>query len=238
MEKLEERGLKRRDFIKLGIGAIAIAGGASSFKRIEEAERVVNTKKRWGMVIDLRWCLGCHACQIACKAENGVELGAFRTWVKVMEKGNYPAVKTIFLPRLCNHCDDAPCVALCPVKASYKRGDGVVLIRKERCIGCKMCISACPYNARHIRFIQPNKGTADKCTFCVHRIDNGLVPACVNACRGRARVFGDLNDPDSEVSKAISLNPVVTLKPHLGTKPNVYYIGADEDIMTRAWRGR
>ncbi|HIH45036.1 MAG TPA: 4Fe-4S dicluster domain-containing protein [Candidatus Methanoperedenaceae archaeon] len=200
-----------------------------------------STKKRLAMVIDLRKCIGCHACSIACKQENETPLKVFRSWVKQLEKGRYPNVRTYNLPRLCNHCDKPPCVIVCPVRATFKREDGAVLVDSNVCIGCKACIGACPYDARFINLKRTKpiigNGTADKCTFCAHRVDNGALPACVLACMTKARTFGDLNDPESEVSKLVSLNSVQTLKPELGTDPMVFYIGADMTTLERVRSG-
>ncbi len=187
-------------------------------------------QKRYGMVIDLRRCVGCFSCQVTCKVENNVPFDDFRARVNVAERGTYPDVKRYFLPTLCNHCEKAPCVEVCPVQASYKREDGVVLVRVDRCIGCGYCIEACPYNAR---YLDPNLNVAEKCTFCVHRIDKGLPPACVHNCMGKARIFGDLNDQESEVSKLLNSVPTQVLKPEMGTHPNVFYIMADFNGLPR-----
>jgi tetrathionate reductase subunit B len=186
--------------------------------------------KKWGMVIDQRKCVGCHTCTVACKSENNVPLGYWRSWVKGIQKGTYPDVKNFFLRRLCNHCDDPPCVDVCPVQATVKRDDGVVTVYYGKCIGCGMCIAACPYDAR---FFNPIRRTADKCNFCAQRIDADLLPACVTSCIGRAITFGDLNDRGSEVSKLIVANATVVIKPELGTLPKVFYIAPDKDIMGR-----
>jgi len=191
--------------------------------------------RRFGMVIDLRRCIGCDACMVACKAEYDVPVGVFRTWVPYRVVGKYPTVKKQFLPRLCNHCDDPPCVRACPVGATYKVDDGgFVLQHYDRCIGCKACMASCPYNAR---FMLPEHRTrsnitsvVDKCTFCYHRVVQGLVPACVQTCVGRARVFGDMNDPKSEVSQLVARHSTQTLRPEQGTKPHVFYIGADRNL--------
>jgi len=192
--------------------------------------------KRYAMVIDLRKCIGCMTCTTACKAEFGVPLGVWRTWVKVSDKGKYPTTKRVFLPRLCNHCDYPICVRNCPTQATYKHKDGFVLQRYNRCIGCRTCVVACPYNARHLL---PHKRTdsklpnsvVDKCTFCIHRVKRGLLTACVQACVGGARIFGDLNDPSSEVAKLVATERVSVLKPQLGTSPSVFYIAGDWEIM-------
>lgn len=227
----QEKGLTRKDFLKVGvataIGTVGMAGLAGLSQSFQ-----TKRKKRYGMVIDLRRCIGCFSCQVACKAENGVPLGVYRNWVKVIDKGRYPMVKRYFLSRRCNHCENPPCVHICPVKASYKRDDGLVLIREERCIGCKMCIGACPYNSRFINFMKvKGGGIADKCSFCSHRIDNGVVPACVATCIGRAIIFGDLNDPESEIARLFSSQPTQVLQSFLNTEPQIHYIGADEDML-------
>ena len=185
-------------------------------------------QKRYGMVIDLRRCIGCHTCSVACKAENRVPIGVYRSWVKMIEKGKYPNVTRHFLPNLCNQCDHPPCVINCPVQATWKREDGIVIIDEHRCIGCKYCLASCPYNARYINPLIP---IVQKCYFCHHRVHAGLDPACVEACPARARIFGDLNNPEEEVSKLISKHPFQVLKPEMGTFPKVYYIAADLDAM-------
>jgi Fe-S-cluster-containing dehydrogenase component len=191
--------------------------------------------RRFAMVIDLRRCIGCDACMVACKAEFDVPLGVFRTWVPYKVVGTYPNVKKQFLPRLCNHCDDPPCVRACPVGATYKVEDGgFVLQRYVRCIGCKACMASCPYNARFMlpksRSYTEITNVVDKCTFCHHRVVQNLAPACVQTCIGRARIFGDLNDPKSEVSYLVNNFPTQVLRPEEGTKPHVFYIGADRNL--------
>lgn len=184
-------------------------------------------EKRYGMVIDLRKCVGCHACTITCKMENDLPEGYYRSWVVEADKGEYPNVKRAKLPRLCNQCDDAPCESVCPVNATKKTKEGIITVDKEACIGCRYCITACPYDAR---YLDPETGLADKCDFCVDRVEAGFAPACVTTCIAHSRVFGDLNDPNSEVSKLISKHPVQALSPELGTNPKVFYIGLDETL--------
>ena len=177
------------------------------------------------MVIDTRRCIGCQACSVACKAEFAVPIGKTRSWVEYVEKGIYPNVTRTFLPRLCNHCTKPACVRVCPTGATYKRKeDGIVVIDADICIGCKYCIQACPYD---VRFINPLTGTADKCDFCLHRVEQGIAPSCVNTCQGKARIFGDMNDPESEVAKHIATESMTVLRQEMGTEPNVYYIAAD-----------
>jgi tetrathionate reductase subunit B len=207
-------------------GGVAALGAFTEAARAKAPARIKRQKKpQYGMVIDARRCYGVHACSVACKAEFNVPLGATRSWVEFIEKGSYPSVTRSFLPRLCNHCSEPNCVSVCPTGATWKRKeDGIVVVDPDICIGCKYCIHACPYDAR---FINADTGNADKCDFCIHRVSKGLEPACVEACPSRARVFGDLNDPNSEVSKLIASNPVTVLRPEKGTEPNVYYIAAE-----------
>ena len=215
--------LNRRDFFAAtggaAAGAVALDGAPA------HSAGTPTTQKQYGMVIDARRCYGVHACTVACKAEFDVPLGENRSWVEEVEKGSFPNISRSFLPRLCNHCDKPSCVSVCPTGATWKREeDGIVVVDPNLCIGCKYCIQACPYD---MRYLNEDDGTADKCDFCIHRVSQGLEPACVEACPSRARIFGDLNDPESEVSQLIAKNPVTVLRPDKGTEPNVYYIGAD-----------
>lgn len=180
---------------------------------------------QFGFVLDQSRCFGCHACSVACKTEHGVELGVFRTWVKYIERGEFPDVRRHFSVLRCNHCTDAPCVEICPVKALYKREDGIVDFDTDRCIGCKACLNACPYDAL---YIDPQSHTAAKCNFCAHRVEVGLKPACEVVCPAEAIVSGDIDDPDSEVSRILGSMPSHVRAPEQGTGPNVFYIGADE----------
>jgi tetrathionate reductase subunit B len=234
--------INRRTFVKRTAIALTALSASLPIRMIMAAkEKVVTTGKwvkggeifeyehtprpevKYGMLIDCDKCVGCHMCAVACRQEYEVPEGVWRSWVKEIEKEGGQR----FLPRLCNHCENAPCVSVCPVTASYKREDGIVLTDYSKCIGCKYCITACPYDAR---FVNPLTRTSDKCTFCDHRVEEGRKPACVEICPVNARIFGDLNDPDSEISKLIRSNPVKVMKPGLGTRPQVYYIGLDKDI--------
>jgi len=220
MKESSKRKISRRQVLKYGtIGIVAVAA-IKATEKVKAADNKIPAK-RLGMVIDLRKCTACHACSVACKSEFGVPLGVFKSWVKIEEKGRFPNVRKVFLPRLCNHCANPPCVPVCPTNATYAREDGTVVIDDNICIGCKACVSACPYNSR---FINPVKRKADKCDFCLHRVENGVVPACLNTCPAKTRIFGDLDDPESEASKILKKNATQVLKPELGTDPQVYYI--------------
>lgn len=177
---------------------------------------------KYAMVIDQRRCVACMACVVACKKENDVPPGQFRTRVVEQVEGSYPDLRMELRSELCNHCDNPPCVYNCPTGASYKDKDnGFVLLKSYRCVGCKSCIAACPYDARYIR---EEKGVVDKCTFCAHRIKEGREPACVATCIGKSRIFGDLDDPKSPVSIALRQNHSELLLKSVGTRPRVYYI--------------
>ena len=180
---------------------------------------------KYGFVIDNRKCIGCHACTTACKSEHQVPVGVNRTWVKQVEKGEFPNSRRLFSVMRCNHCTDAPCVEICPTEALNIREDGIVDFDKDRCIGCKSCMQACPYDAL---YIDPQTNTAAKCNYCAHRIDVGLEPACVNVCPEHAIISGDMDDPNSEISLLLSRQQVSVRKPEKGTNPNLFYIDGDE----------
>jgi Fe-S-cluster-containing dehydrogenase component/formate-dependent nitrite reductase membrane component NrfD len=179
---------------------------------------------RYGFVIDQRKCIGCHACTVACKEENQVPLGVNRTWVKYIEKGTFPDTRRYFTVLRCNHCDDAPCVTICPTVALYRRADGIVDFDGARCIGCKSCMQACPYDAL---YIDPETQTAAKCHYCAHRVEVGLEPACAVVCPVQAIVAGDLDDPNTLIARLVASTPVQVRKPEQGTRPKVFYLGAD-----------
>jgi molybdopterin-containing oxidoreductase family iron-sulfur binding subunit len=222
-------------------------------------------ERRWVMVIDLRKCVGCHACTIACVAENKLPPGVVYRPVLEQERGKYPNVTRLFMPRPCMQCENAPCTPVCPVNATYHNDEGVVVVDYHQCIGCRACIAACPYGARTSDFgltytqdtpvaeglIVGQKtaddyeraanfeygkawergqrrtspiGNARKCHFCLHRIHEGELPACVSTCIGRATLYGDANDPESVVAQMIHLPNVLRLKEELGTEPRVYYV--------------
>lgn len=254
--------LSRRDMLKTSgvVSAGVVAGG---FLGVSKANAINKGLPHWAMVIDLRRCVGCRGCTVACKAEHDVPLGKWRAVVKQMEIGKYPKTKKFFLPRLCNNCGGGkekfpPCVRTCPEfpknrrklvtsdgkkhryrdGATYKRPDGFIVLDNSMCIGCGKCIKGCPYgvrsfNPRLIAGKDPKKHGIIKCQFCHHRVDKGLVPSCVNTCQGGARIFGDLNDLDSEVSKLakefklLENRGKTTLLPKKGTEPFVFYIDPD-----------
>lgn len=184
---------------------------------------------RFGFLIDQRRCIGCHACTVACKQEQDVPLGVYRTWVKYVEKGEYPNTRRHFTVMRCNHCDNAPCIAICPTKALFKRDDGIVDFDTSRCIGCKSCMQACPYDAL---YVDPLEHTAQKCNFCAHRVDVGLKPACEIVCPETAIISGDLDDPESSIARLIAREPVSVRKPEQGTQPKLFYINADALTLT------
>jgi molybdopterin-containing oxidoreductase family iron-sulfur binding subunit len=199
-------------------------------------------KKKYGMVIDLKRCVGCDACTIACRQVKGTTKGTLYAKLVKYEIGKYPKARLGFLPLLCMHCEEPPCVEVCPTGATSKREDGIVIIAPEKCIGCRNCIIACPYGARdsfkvkepyfegkktafevsHERDHATDK--AEKCDLCVDRLMAGRDPACVAACPGDARIIGDLNDKESNVSKIIRERGGAQLNPELETKPSVYYV--------------
>ena len=184
---------------------------------------------QYGFIIDNRKCIGCHACTVACKAEHEVPLGVNRTWVKYIEKGTYPNTARHFSVMRCNHCEDAPCVEICPVTALYTRKDGIVDFDPRRCIGCKGCMQACPYDAL---YIDPDTHTAAKCNYCAHRVDIGLEPACVNVCPEHAIISGDMDDGSTEIAQLLAKEQVTVRKIEKDTKPRLYYIDGDEASLT------
>ena len=189
---------------------------------------------KYGFVIDQDVCIGCHACTVACKTEHEVPLGVNRTWVKYIEKGSWPDTKRFFSVLRCNQCTDAPCVAICPTQALYKRHDGIVDFDTSRCIGCKSCMQGCPYDAL---YIDPTEHTAQKCNYCAHRTDVGLEPACAIVCPEEAIIAGDLDDPLSKISRMVATEKLTVRAPEQGTGPNVFYKGADSASLDPAQSG-
>jgi Fe-S-cluster-containing dehydrogenase component len=175
---------------------------------------------RLAMVIDTALCVGCSDCVVACKVENDVPEGFCRDWIAEEVRGEFPTVHLELRSERCNHCSEPPCVSCCPTGASHVGFGGTVQVDADMCIGCKACVASCPYDAR---FIGP-EGTANKCTFCLHRVKKGLLPACVSVCPTHCMHFGDLDDPESEVSRLLRERNHHVLLPAAGTHPNVYYL--------------
>ena len=266
--------LTRRDFLVVAAAAAGSVGAAEALTTgplspfanlkqgqlegaVEAAQRAEGVGYRWGMVINLDKCIGCGYCQRACSATNDV--APDMAWnIVVEERGS--SGNPFFFSRPCLHCEHAPCVEVCPVQATYHRSDGLVVMDYDRCIGCRYCEVACPYDARKFNWEKRTdvnefiptwgiaeverrpRGVVEKCTFCIHRIDAGLerglmpgeayeaTPACVNVCPVGARVFGDLNDPGSKISQELEGNASFRLREDLGTNPNVYYIPPKEGL--------
>jgi len=179
---------------------------------------------KFGFIIDNRKCIGCHACTTACKSEHDVPVGVNRTYVKQVEKGVFPDTRRIFSVMRCNHCTDAPCVEICPVEALHTREDGIVDFDNNRCIGCKSCMQACPYDAL---YIDPDNQTAAKCNYCAHRVDVGRAPACVEVCPEHAIIAGDMENHETEIAQLLAREQVMVRKPEKGTNPNLFYIDGD-----------
>jgi tetrathionate reductase subunit B len=180
----------------------------------------LNTPKKYAIIIDASRCIDCKACMIACKVENDVPEGSWRNWIRPLLDRSGER-KSEFQPGQCMQCDSPSCVAACPVGATYKQPDGLVVIDPKKCIGCGNCITACPYGAR---YRNSTRHIADKCDFCEHRLKRGEEPACVVTCPTKTRIFGDLNDPQSEVSRLVKEEKLVrVVAPHINTRPNIYY---------------
>lgn len=255
---MNEKTFPRREFMMMaaaGTAVTAIALNTKTVRKVASSTPPVggDSTHQWAMVIDLNKCTGCGNCQLACQAHNDTAPGM--SWVRMIAAGEVDG-EPVHVPVPCMHCQEAPCVGVCPVKATYKRADGIVMMDYDRCIGCRYCQLACSYGARSFNwqeFTGENtavpqwgepeierrpRGVVEKCTFCVHRIDRGLAeglmpgvdpqatPACVSSCPVGARVFGDLNDPDSAVSKMLKNHQAVQLRRDLGTEPRVYYLPA------------
>ncbi len=250
--------VSRSEFMKLALGAgLATGLGLAALSGTAEAVRRSTGPVRWGFLVDLRRCIGCNACAVACKTEFDLRLGVFRAGVGEKVAGTYPQVKRTFIPWLCNHCANPPCIENCPVdeeeavltfpdgtkkkykkRATYQRPDGIVLIDQDRCIGCGACVDDCPYGVRYLDPVKAAGGmlemkAADKCSLCAHRLAEGVIPSCVNTCQGHARLAGNLNDPTSKLSRLIASNQTRVLRPELNTDPQCYYIGLDDDFYAQ-----
>ncbi len=215
-----------------GFGLASMAQASPAGEAFQPARRPGMEGKRFGMLVDMRKCIGCQACTVSCSVENQPPIGQFRTTVLQYEvnQGDGSAPAMVSLPRLCNHCDNPPCVPVCPVQETLKLEDGEVHVYNERCLGFAYCVQACPYDAR---FINHETQTADKCTFCEHRLEAGLLPACVESCVGGARVIGDLNDPNSQINQRMAADKeeIKVLKPGMNTEPRVFYIGLPDAFV-------
>jgi tetrathionate reductase subunit B len=247
--------MDRRDFLK-NLGLVVSAGGIGMGLSAEAWALIINkdydtSKHNYGMGIDIDKCIGCGRCMQACKTENDVpkEPFFFRTWVEryVIKTDKSVTINTIstgpeesadvfvekdilrsfFVPKLCNQCDHPPCVQVCPVGATFKTEDGVILMDTKRCVGCRYCIQACPYGAR---YLHPVTKVADKCTFCYHRLVKGLLPACVEVCPKQARVFGDMKSIASPLGRFVRMNKTHVLKAGMNTDPKVYYANLDGEV--------
>jgi Fe-S-cluster-containing dehydrogenase component len=247
----------RREFIsgvlRLSTGALvflvapSLAGGEAAPARAP-GEGYDWTEHQWAYLIDTQKCIGCGSCARACAAENDVPDHFFRTWIERYVVGmegshvdspnggkdgfqpvqvGFQATKNFFVPKICNHCKETPCIQVCPVGASYRTKDGVVLVDGERCIGCAYCVQACPYGSR---FLNPVTETAEKCTWCYHRITKGLRPACVEVCPTGTRALGDLKREDDPVRHAIEYDQVAILQGHLLTEPQCFYLHLDKEV--------
>lgn len=249
--------MNKREFLQQVVAFLPAAGLLRMLPGTAEAKELVGaptddydpTRHWYGMGVDVDRCIGCNRCVEACKAENGVpdEPFYFRTWIErysiradgettvecISTRGAQPeqappedpaVVRTFFVPKLCNQCAHPPCVQVCPVGATFQTVDGVVLVDEKRCIGCRYCIQACPYGAR---YLNPKTRTADKCTFCYHRITKGLLPACVEVCPTEARIFGDMKGRADRLVRFQRVNMISVLKPDLNTEPKVLYANLD-----------
>ena len=249
----------RREFLKK-IGQAAVAGATYLVLPMPDfIKKQLNTEKNYNpakhdyaFVIDINKCIGCGSCCVADKKEYNVPKEYFRTWIEryvITEDGEVvidspnggyngysepsktekPVRDAFFVPKLCNMCEDPACVQVCPASATFKTDDGFVLIDYKRCVGCMYCIQACPYGSR---FLNPHTNTADKCTWCYHRVRKGLLPACVNACPTGARKFGDLKDKNSDVYKIVNSGaPLFRLKPDMGTNPRLKYKNLRQEVV-------
>jgi Fe-S-cluster-containing dehydrogenase component len=243
----------RREFLKYLLSGAATATVLMVYGPRAFADHYGKAKAEheYAYVININNCIGCGNCVRACKRENSVPSGVFRTWVEryvytdegiYIESPNgalegFKAVNAEIraesklsqtIPKMCNHCHNPPCVQVCPVGATYRIAEGFVLIDHEHCLGCAYCVQACPYGAR---FINPEKHVSDKCTWCYHRVKKGKLPACVTVCPNKARLFGDLKDPESAVTRVFQDEHWMVLKPHMDTGPYCFYVGLPREVI-------
>lgn len=231
---------QRRSFLKttLGAAAVAVAPGMLLIDVAHGNQEPVSNKVRWGMLVDTAQCKeGCNDCVTACNKENGLSGGTKATdsqWMRKIEIKDISSGRELSLPMMCQHCESPPCVDVCPTAASFKRADGIVLVDRHLCIGCRYCMMACPYKARSFVHeplhdqnpdVPRGKGTVESCTLCVHRIDQGLKPACTEACPNKAILFGDLNDSNSEIAKKVHSVSSVQVRAELRLNPGIRYQG-------------
>jgi len=247
--------LSRRDFFKAGsiiVGGIAVASALTPFDGVLFATERPKGKGKWyGIGIDINKCIGCGKCATACKLENNVPKDPFyfRSWVEQYTIKNDGTIlvespnggidgfkqsvpdadifKSFFVPKMCNHCAKSPCVQVCPVGATFETPEGIVLVDENYCIGCRYCVQACPYGCR---FINPEKGTAEKCTLCIHRLEKGKNPACFEMCPTEARIYGDLNDPESKINYFLKNHTCMVIKPNLNTGSKLFYNALSPEV--------
>ncbi len=245
----------RRTLLKKFLSLIPLAAAVGATLKRVAAQAIFGDYDQgehyYAMGIQIDKCIGCARCVEACEIENSVPKEPFfvRTWVEkyTINTDNEVSVRSIaappaepteavperdilrsfFVPKLCNQCENPPCVQVCPVGATFVTEDGVVLVDKDRCIGCRYCIQACPYGAR---YLHPVTHTADKCTFCYHRVVRGLLPACVEVCPSQARIFGDFKSPASPLVRLRRMSKIHVLKPYLNTRPKVFYADLDGEV--------
>lgn len=244
----------RREFLKNLLSGATTATVLMVFgPLVARADHKINydAEHDYAFVVNINDCIGCGNCVRACKRENAVPTAVFRTWVEryvVTHEGVYvdspngalegfeevnaeirdKAINSMFVPKLCNHCDEPPCVQVCPVGATFKTPEGFVLVDHEYCLGCAYCVQACPYGAR---FINPDLHVSDKCDWCYHRVKKGKLPACVTVCPNKARLFGDLKDAESEVTKIFQEDKWMVLKPYMHTGPTCFYVGLTREVV-------
>lgn len=237
---MSDINVQRRGFLKtsLGVAAVSIAPGVLLFDVAHGKTEAARNKVRWGMLIDTAQCKeGCNDCVTACNKENGLSGGTSATdpqWIRKIEIKDMTSGRELSLPMMCQHCEHPPCVDVCPTAASFKRDDGIVLVDRHRCIGCRYCMMACPYKARSFVHevlhdqnpdVPRGKGTVESCSMCVHRVDQGQQPACAESCSNKAIVFGDLNNPESEIYRKVHSVASVQVRADLQLNPGVRYQG-------------